>query len=655
MASQPPQITQADIDAYIANYQAQLAKIDAANQAALASAQGTNASNINYYINPIGAGEIIPGLNAGILSNLGMYNPEYQAVMRTYGSRNDQGNVNDVTERSTFAVNPSAQYRLVDASGNVIGSAASPAEVRSLVDTANALSQEQGKKAEWKLQQTGATGGWNTVAQDDPNTIPTSIKLIGAAMAAATAAGALQPGGFMGAGTTGAGTTAGATGAGLAEGASLASQGLASLPANLAAIQSGANAALAGAGLGAGAAGAAGTGLLSVAAPGAFEAAPIVVTAGGSNFVLPSVAALTAGATTAGLAGGAATPPATTSATPPADSVGPDLTLTAKTPTNILPEVLATGAAATAAAAANATGATSTQADRITPTAKETAALNAGAGAGGVLGTGLSLTELATLGSLGASAVGSLLGGSGGTTGAGTPYVSPFGTGGTMAGDFRASPAIANYEQYGFGPEASFFRPEYYGLVSGGASKGYTPPAGTTTPTYTPLIGGGTTTPTVTPSVTPTPTPTPPVKQERPAGFTGVVSGQQVGDTQVVDGNTWVWGGDDLGWQRRFDNGLLSTGNGATNVTSFANNPTVEVNQPYFAQNTANIPGWATTYQGFQKGLMGAGITGDQKAAAERELFTAIETQPFANAQSLVDYARGIYSKYTNPQSTSLI
>ena len=657
MASQPPQVTQADIDAYIANYQAQQANINALNQAALAAAQGTGASNIDYYVNPIGAGEIIPGLNAGILSNLGMYNPEYQAVMRTYGSQTDKANENDVTERSTFAVDPNADYRLVDASGKVIGTASNALEVRNLVDTANALSEEEGKKAEWKLQQTGATGGWNTVAQDDPNTIPTSIKLIGAAMAAATAAGALQPGGFMGAGTTGAGTTAGATGAGLAEGASLASQGLASLPANLAAIQSGANAALAGAGLGAGAAGAAGTGLLSAAAPGAFEAAPIVVTAGGSNFVLPSVAALTAGATTAGLAGGAATPPATTSATQPADSVGPDLTLTAKTPTNILPEVLATGAAATAAAAANATGATSTQADRITPTAKETAALNAGAGAGGVLGTGLSLTELATLGSLGASAVGSLFGGSGGTTGAGTPYVSPFGTGGTMAGgqDFRASPAIADYERYGFGPEASFFRPEYYGLVSGGASKGYTA-GGATTPTYTPLISGKAGNEIVASNpafsdgtmVDPNAGGQPPVQQVRPEGFTGVVSGQKVGDTQVVDGNTWVWGGDNVGWQQKFTNGLLSTGNGATNVSSFANNPTVEVNQPYFAQNTANIPGWATTYQGFQQGLMGAGITGDAKAAAERELFSAIETQPFANATALVDYAKNIYNKYTS-------
>ncbi len=340
-----------------------------------------------------------------------------------------------------------------------------------------------------------------------------------------------------------------------------------------------------------------------------------------------------------------------------ATTTGPDLTLTARTPTSLLPAGLATGAAATAATAANATGATNTQADRITPTAAETAALNAGATSGGVLGTGLSATQLATLGSLGASALGSLFGGSGGTTGAGTPYVSPFGAGGTMAGgDFRANPNIQNYEQYGFGGEASFFRPEYYGLVSSGSKMGYTPPAGTTTPKYTPLIGGGSTTPTVTPSVTPTSTPTPPPpppRQERPEGWTGVVSGQQVGDTQVVDGTTWQWGGDNVGWQMQYKNpetgniGLLG-GNGATNVSSFKNNPTVAVNQPYFAQNTANIPGWATTYQGFQRGLMDAGITGDQKAAAERELFTAIETQPFTSPTALVDYAKGIYTKYTS-------
>jgi hypothetical protein len=271
----------------------------------------------------------------------------------------------------------------------------------------------------------------------------------------------------------------------------------------------------------------------------------------------------------------------------------------------------------------------------------------------------MSASTLATLASLGISGINSLIGGgSGGSTGTGTPYVSPFGgAGGTMAGDFRANPNIQNYEQYGFGGEASFFRPEYYGLVSSGSKMGYTPPAGTTTPTYTPLIGGGSTTPTVTPSVTPTSTPTPPPpppRQEHPEGWTGVVSGQQVGDTQVVDGTTWQWGGDNVGWQMQYKNpetgniGLLG-GNGATNVSSFKNNPTVAVNQPYFAQNTANIPGWAETYQGFQRGLMSEGITGDRKAAAERELFSAIETQPFNNAQSLVDYARGIYNKYTSP------
>jgi len=56
--------------------------------------------------------------------------------------------------------------------------------------------------------------------------------------------------------------------------------------------------------------------------------------------------------------------------------------------------------------------------------------------------------------------------------------------------DYRAQPNIANYERYGFGPEASFFKPEYTGLVSAAAfpnvPAGTTPPAAT--PTYTPLV-----------------------------------------------------------------------------------------------------------------------------------------------------------------------
>ena len=59
----------------------------------------------------------------------------------------------------------------------------------------------------------------------------------------------------------------------------------------------------------------------------------------------------------------------------------------------------------------------------------------------------------------------------------------------------------------------------------------------------------------------------------RPPGFTGVMSNQKIGDTQVVDGKTYVWGGDDKGWQflATDNNGkqvLMPTG--ATNITSIA-------------------------------------------------------------------------------------
>lgn len=101
------------------------------------------------------------------------------------------------------------------------------------------------------------------------------------------------------------------------------------------------------------------------------------------------------------------------------------------------------------------------------------------------LGTGLSLTELATVTGLGTSLLGSLFGGGGTGTTPTTAYVSPFGAGtGFGTGmDYRAQPAIADYERYGFGPEATFFRPEYNRLISSAAA-----PAATTTPTYQPLI-----------------------------------------------------------------------------------------------------------------------------------------------------------------------
>lgn len=107
-------------------------------------------------------------------------------------------------------------------------------------------------------------------------------------------------------------------------------------------------------------------------------------------------------------------------------------------------------------------------------TAAETAALNAGAGGVGFLGTGLTLTQLATLLGISVEALSSLIGG-GETSGAGptTPYVSPFGAGTDFAGlasRRQINPNITDYEKYGFGPEAQFFS----GIQT---VNSYTPPA----------------------------------------------------------------------------------------------------------------------------------------------------------------------------------
>lgn len=115
----------------------------------------------------------------------------------------------------------------------------------------------------------------------------------------------------------------------------------------------------------------------------------------------------------------------------------------------------------------------------------------------GVLGTGLSLAQLAAILGVGVDLLGKLLGGGSDGTPQ-TPYVSPFGagTGGLpgLAGRAQVNPNIIDYERYGFGPEASFFRPEYSGLVSRAA--GFTPATtqttsggGTANPVYQPLIG----------------------------------------------------------------------------------------------------------------------------------------------------------------------
>ena len=115
---------------------------------------------------------------------------------------------------------------------------------------------------------------------------------------------------------------------------------------------------------------------------------------------------------------------------------------------------------------------------------------------GGVLGTGLNVPQLISIGSIGADLLKNLLAGGGDGTGAGVPYVSPFGAGagiGLGTGrDMRANPTILDYERYGFGPEAMFFQPGYGLLNSAAAAPApalpQAQPAMVTNPRYEPLI-----------------------------------------------------------------------------------------------------------------------------------------------------------------------
>lgn len=640
----------------------------------------------------------MPGLS-GLLGKVNTPADAYQAFTAPLSNKGNPTSTMNKTDNS-FAVGSNTPVRLVNnATGEIAYQGTGFGATQEAIDLAQNLSSTGGKKASWELQiAPGAGTTWNTVAKEKKNSsvlgtiadialpvagslIPGVGPILGAALgstASSVAQGRSLENTLLRAGFAAGGSALGGAAFGKgtdAIGSSISNTANNAINAAYQAAQQGAGSALSGiygsalgsaAGAGAGAgAGSVGGLLGDIVVTGSRNVAPSFGSSVAGSLGASSIPSFFDNAQLNNMQSGAQTdtqqptdggdivvtgtrnPPVNLnpgsvlgstagSVIPPVDgSVGPDLVVNAKVnPPPSLTDSLLSGAASTVLPEVG---------PLDTPTSKSVL---------DNLTKNLGVTDYLTLASLLGSAV---AGGGGGGTTAGTPYVSPFGTGGTMAGgDFRANPTIADYEQYGFGPEASFFRPDYYNLVSGGAAKGYTPPAGTTTtPTYKPLISGGggsTTTGGATTGGT-TGGATAVTKQERPAGFTGVVVGQQVGDTQVVDGTTWVWGGDNVGWQMQYKspetgNLALLPGNGATNVSSFANNPTVEVNQPYFAQNTA-IPDWATTYQGFQRGLINAGVTGDAKAAAERELFTAIETMPFANATELVDYAKGIYNKYT--------
>ncbi len=656
-------------------YQAQYQKAQADQAAALKAAQATGLSD--QYTQLYGGADIIPGMTQGILSNLGIQNP-YLPVYSLVGSESVGNNL--ANERMQFAPIPGVDYRLTDKNTGQVTTASTPEEIKALIGQSNALSAAGGKKANLAIESNQA-GNWSPVFEDEPNPVMNTItKLALAGMIGATGAGLLQPGGLggLGAGASG----AGGAGAGLGTTASLAPGALSSLPANLAAIQAGANTALAGAGLGAGAAGlgagAAGLGgssgaaSLGAGAAGIEALAPITVTATGSNFVLPSIAALTAATALPSLTG-LSTPGAA-----PTDlmknefgsNVTPEgeIVATGSTPTNLLPAALGVGTVGGAialsdllsnAAAANATGATTSASDlaasRTTPTAAETAALNAGAGGGGVFGTGLTPGQAALIGTTALNAVSNLTDGGSNKTvqtpGTGSQALNPIfsaqlptpGAGGFKVGglDYVTPPArsAADMYRYAMGPAMDI--PAGVNLARATSPYAGFGPGTLGQETFNRITAGAG-----------------PEVYGRQPGFTGVTSNQTLGDTQVVDGTTWVWGGDKRGWEMQYTDpatGQKRTlpGNGATNVSSFANNPTVQVNQPYFKQNLTNIPDWAQTYQGWQRAMMGAGVPQDVRFAAEREFMDALEKRPFANATELVNFAQDLYQRSAQPRKAA--
>jgi len=400
------------------------------------------------YQNLYGGMDIIPGMTSNVFANLGIENP--QVPVYNIAEVQAQQNPNDARQMS-FMPTPGSTYRLVDnTTGDVVVTASTPEQYATLAQTANELAASEGKRANFEIQRQDPQsigGGFTPIYSDTPDVaFDTTAQLLAAGMLAMTGAGLLQPGGLGGVG-------AGATGAGVGTGTGI------------------------GAGAGIGGSVAAPSLAASTLAPLAAEAGTILVTAPTAAAGLGTIAPIAAGtAATGGLlasTGGVGAQPAPQSPTNAA--AAPDeIVVTAQNanPLTIPPAVpVAAGTGLTTGLLA---GAQPTALPEVGPidTVKQPGILDKALGS-------LSISDYLTLGSLAASGVGSLLGGGG--TGNQTPYTSPF-TSAAAGRDMRANPNIADYEQYGFGPEATFFKPEYNQLVSSTFQ-----PA---TQAYRPLING---------------------------------------------------------------------------------------------------------------------------------------------------------------------
>lgn len=468
----------------------------------------------------------------GGLQGGGIYptNPDLQMLQAPLSSK---GNPTAYGGNYISVTSPTQAFRLVDKNtGKVVYEGVGYEGAQEAIDRASALTAEKGAKAQWQIQTPNPQqpGGYSTVANEKRNqstlgdiasvALPVGMALLTggmslpAQMAAAGIAGAAGAGlagknpataGLLSAATAGLGNVSGANEAiGRAVGsvggalAGKTAEEVAKTAAEKAAEQivvTGLSKAAQGAGS------AIGNTLLTQAAKAGlsditgyktpaqrFAEQPVpetvqpplddtIVVSG--NRLQPAVPSY--GGALAGIASPIATEFLPKSVLPeplPSElQTAPKEEIVVTAPRSVLPPTPILGVE-TALPAITGGALTAAQTGGTPPSAKD-----------GVLGTGLTLPQLISIGGIGADLLQNLISGGDGT-GTGAPYVSPFGTGvGFARGqDMRVNPNIADYEQYGFGPEAMFFRPEYSGLVSAGAPAPQAQPAMTTNPRYEPLI-----------------------------------------------------------------------------------------------------------------------------------------------------------------------
>jgi len=442
-----------------------------------------------------GAGDIIPGTTASIFQNLGLENPNVP-VFRLLGSENKGGT--NVNESMNFAAIPGQSYRLVNnATGDVLGEASTPEGISALVEQSNAISKQLGKKADLSFETSTPAalgGGYSPIFQDQPN------ELVGGVLGNVMDIGLPVIGAALG----------GPIGAGLASAASSAAQER-SLKDTLirAALTAGTTALVPGAPTPSGAtvganlpswgsmvapyAANAGTTAAVNAAGSAIAPAigDIVVT--GARNAIPSTLfpAVTGGISNTLLDRVINQPsqPTETPQQPQPEYTAPsdELVVTAKSaaPVNFGPEasfVLPSVGSAVGSAIASTT----------TPDLSQPAE----ADQKGFLKKPINewnfsdWRNAATLASLGVSGIGELFGSGSGGAGTAVPYVSPFGPDGGVGGlpmgqSRQLNPNIADYEKYGFGPEAMFFASQPSSLL---APTTAAPESATVNPKYVPLI-----------------------------------------------------------------------------------------------------------------------------------------------------------------------